>query len=196
MTSERTETVGEHSGVGAGIRACARIGTVDIPYLRCGSGAPLLLIADDGVMRERLREALATRFKVFVPELRSRWHGLASAVWLRELIECLGVARPHVVVTGPRSVAVLHFAISDPDRIDRVVILWRERFASATPHSADDGAVEDRLQVAGRPLLMLRADGAKTDGARAAAAKGGAADADTEVRCTDLAAVARFLCAT
>jgi hypothetical protein len=132
--------------------AFARIGSIDIPYTRGGNGAAVLLIAARGVLRERLRVSLAESFRVFVPEIGGRWRGLGGADCLPELIDCLGLARAHLVVVGARGIAALHFAISDPHRIDKLVILWRER----TDRGPSSAVLEDRLCRADHPLLVQR----------------------------------------
>lgn len=108
------------------IRAFACLGSLSIAYSRSGNGKPLLLLVPGWSLRERLREQLANHFKVIAPEIGVRFGGVRGRLWIRELIEALGLARPHVVVAGRRALEALLFGTSEPDQVDRIAILWRD----------------------------------------------------------------------
>lgn len=115
----------------APVRAFACLGSLSIAYSRSGNGKPLLLLVPGFSLRERLREQLAGHFKVLAPEIGARCGGVRGRLWIPELIEALGLAHPHVVVAGPRTLEALLFGMSEPDQVDRIAILWRDPFTCA-----------------------------------------------------------------
>jgi len=121
-------------------RAFACLGPVSIAYSCSGRGKPVLLLVPGFSLRERLRERLADRFKVLAPEIGYRSGGIRGRLWLNGLIDTLGLARPQVVVAGPRVLEALTYGIAEPDQVDRIAILWRDPIVRTGPVLAPGGA--------------------------------------------------------
>ncbi len=127
----------------------------EIPYLRAGSGSPVLLIQTgaDGTFASRsLLASLATRFRAIAPAAA---HGpLAFSSWLRGFMDGLGLQRASLVATSSLGVACLGFALAEPERVERLVFLLRDAPDPVLP----DGALPDRLSESGHPLLLVRTE--------------------------------------
>ena len=125
-------------------RASVCCDAVETEYLRAGRGAPIVYIgssatADDE--RAAVLLSLASHFRVIVPLLESAPAILVPddclttpfALWLRGVLDGLGILAAGFVVERPAACAMLAFARTNPDFVERVVLL------GATPH---DGAGE------------------------------------------------------
>ena len=132
--------------------ATLRLGATDVPYSCRGTGAPVLLLAGDPKLRNYLQSHLAARFRVVAPATGCCERELGSSTWLRGLIDGLGLNRPRIVASDSHALAALHFTASDPERVDRIAVLWRE--SAGDP--ADRTMLQDRLTFASAPLLLVR----------------------------------------
>jgi pimeloyl-ACP methyl ester carboxylesterase len=109
------------------IEAVVQAGPFETPYRRAGTGGTVLLLMadDDPAGRDRLFDQLAGRFRTIAPELPGELAETPElmAVWLRGLIDGLGLDRP-AIVAGPTYAAPLRrFAELDPDRVGRLALV-------------------------------------------------------------------------
>ncbi len=118
-------------------RATLMVGAIETEYLRCGAGAPVLVL--DPVLAAAVRvgrvPAEWARHRLIVPE-RATIDALALpaadalhaavhapfATWLRGMIDGLGLAALIVVVSTPLVDEVRRFAAENPGEIERVVV--------------------------------------------------------------------------
>jgi len=159
MSGEDQETA-ETVETTPAVRAFACLGAVSIAYSWSGSGRPLLLMVPGFALRERLREQLARRFRVVAPEIGARLGAIRGSLWLPDLIEALGLARPHLVAAGPRALEALQFGVTEPDQVGRVAILWRDPAGSARTGAAPEDCEADPS----RHLMVLRLATATPEG--------------------------------
>jgi len=107
-------------------------GVWETRYVRTGSGPQLLLLADNREAEwvRALVEALAARFRVFVPELPvtavSAIEGPEldiAAAWLRGVIDGLGLDRPDLVVQERLAPLISRFTATETGRVGRVTLV-------------------------------------------------------------------------
>lgn len=148
----------------------AVLATVQTPagetrYFRAGSGASVLLLGCHGTrdpLGRALFRELAQHFRVIAPipaEGVDATHatscpGTSFSAWLRGVIDGLGLASPGVVADQGTGIPLLGFAMTDPDRVGRLVVVRRDAVDAAVP----DVLVADALHRYGHPLLLIRAD--------------------------------------
>jgi len=147
------------------VHASVLAGATETRYMRTGTGRPVLLLLDDpeaGGVGRALVEALRPGFRVLVPEavVAADGDGPAFSAWMRAFLDGLGASPVSVVARGACAVAALCFALCEPERVDRLVLLYTDVPDAATP----DHAVADRLDGAGLPLLVIHEDVAGVDG--------------------------------
>lgn len=113
-------------------RAVLRARGVDTPYTRIGAGETVVLLraaAGDDVSSS-LVASLATRFRVIAPLWPSGVDAASlpeSTVWLRDLLDGLGIEQATVVAEGALGPLALSFVLTDPLRVDRLVLLVGDR---------------------------------------------------------------------
>lgn len=129
-----------------------RVGDTDVSYSSQGAGAPVLLLVGDPQLRNHLQSHLATSFRVVAPAIDSDQPELGSTALLRALIDGLGLDRPCVVASDSHALAALHFTAGDPERVDRIAVLWREQRGE----SAEPTTLQDRFAVASAPILLVQ----------------------------------------
>jgi pimeloyl-ACP methyl ester carboxylesterase len=152
----------------------------ETPYVRSGTGSPLLLLGDpaDPIVQS-LVTPLAGVHRVIVPEVP----GVARprrgqpvrpptfASWLRHFLDGIGLPRATLVLAHSEMVgAALAFALSEPSRVSRVVVL----FASPGGESgafASGGALGGAASVLLVPRLAARGKEALEDGSARIAAE-------------------------
>jgi pimeloyl-ACP methyl ester carboxylesterase len=140
------------------VHAEVHAGTARTSYLRMGSGPPLLALAGPGD-RDRWADIvgpLSAHFKVIAPEPVEPTGSTESErgplpVWMSAFLDGLGIASASVIASEQVGVAALWFALRDPDRVERLVLVHRE---GADPLDGDP-ALADRLSRSGLPLLMV-----------------------------------------
>jgi len=150
---DNSRRAGTGTGTDGTRRAFVHTRWREIGYTRSGRGAPVLLLAAHDPTRERLRAAFARHFTVIAPGLTESGYSTNGLFWLPVFLDSLGLDRPHLVVTDPHGLAALHFALSDPDRVDRIAMLWQDEVAVEVANRED--SLEDRLRISGHPLLLL-----------------------------------------
>ena len=148
----------------------AVLATVQTPagetrYFRAGSGGSVLLLGCRGTrdpLGRALFRELAQRFRVVAPipaegaagEPTMPGPGTSFSAWLRGVIDGLGLVSPGVVADEGTGIPALGFAMTDPDRVGRLVVVRRDAVDEAVP----DALVADALHRYGHPLLLIRAD--------------------------------------
>jgi pimeloyl-ACP methyl ester carboxylesterase len=142
------------------IQAVVQVGPVEVAYRRAGAGAPVVLLHDGehgAALAAALFDVLATRFRVIAPDAPpAAAAGVTLARWLRGLIDGLGLERPSIVAAEEVGVAVLAFAMDDPDRVDRLAILR----CAGVDLTRELDPVVDVLFGSGHPLMVLPVDAA------------------------------------
>ncbi len=112
------------------IDAVVQAGGWETRYVRAGRGPQVLILtmAGDGGWAHGLLSALASRFRVYLPERP----GLGSdidirsedaAVWLRGVIDGLGLDRPVVVADAELQPMLESFTTTDAELVGRVTLI-------------------------------------------------------------------------
>lgn len=114
-------------------------GPNETDYAHAGRGAAVVLIGSR--LNQPLFAALAVHFRVIVPEMPCRiavpgTHAPSPpfSAWLRDFLDCLGIARVSVVAEESYALRALQFCLNDAT-VDRVVLLTRDATDQAV---ADD----------------------------------------------------------
>ena len=134
-------------------RAWAHDGAHQIEYARAGAGRTVLLLADSAEPGQRLPPLfceLARRHRVIQPMTVQAQGELTD--WLHGFLDALGFRRVSLVATPQQALAALQFAMAEPDRIDRLVLLTEGAPAERLV------ALSDRLAERQQALLVLAAD--------------------------------------
>lgn len=107
-------------GADATIEAVVQIGSAETPYRRGGRGAAVLLLASGSATeRTRVFQRLTASHLVIEPlalPAPEDW-----PVWLRGVVDGLGLVRPDLVVSPDLAPAADAFAAGDPERAGRVI---------------------------------------------------------------------------
>lgn len=143
------------------VEALVQAGRVETRYVRAGRGLPVLLLSRAGLLRtaeSRLFRALAREFRVVAPALAPDGeygvggvtHPMDTRIWLRDVIEGLGMERPGLVAAASLAPMLASFLETEGERIA----------CAAFVHGDDDDAAQP---LAGMPeglegprLLVLR----------------------------------------
>lgn len=137
-------------------RAAVRAGSTVTEYTRAGAGQPILLLlsnaGDDTGFAARILAAIADRFRVIAPSPIPLTEDFAA--WLATFLDGLGLVRTSIVTEDRFGVHLLGFALRDPTRVDRLVIL-----STSAPETDDlDAALADPVHGS-HPLLIVRQGG-------------------------------------
>jgi pimeloyl-ACP methyl ester carboxylesterase len=140
------------------IEAVVQIGSVETAYRRAGSGRTVLLLVGEGdAAVDWLFEQLAVRFRTIAP-LRPGGideGGYATLdLWLRGLIDGLGLQRPALVAGVADARSLLRFATIDPERVDRIALV-----VDGETGRGRDSALVDGAAAALHPLLVVTIPG-------------------------------------
>jgi hypothetical protein len=119
-----------HRGITV-IEATIQFGHVEVRYRCGGRGTPVLLLAHEAAPRgaTSLLELLAERVRLIAPELpkplstHTEAPAAELAVWLRGVIDALGLARPAILADAFFQGALLEFAVTDPTRLGRLAVV-------------------------------------------------------------------------
>jgi pimeloyl-ACP methyl ester carboxylesterase len=140
-------------------------GALATSYLRAGSGRPTVVLGGASLLGPADWRGLCAVLKLIIPDHPAVGESDAFAVdagfdaWLRGFVDGLGLERPHLIAGPAAGLAALAFAIAEPGRVARLVLL--QAHAPATRPHGD--AVADRLELCGVPVLVApglpRADG-------------------------------------
>jgi len=135
-------------------RAFVHIDAREIGYRRSGRGRPVLVLAADAVLGDRIRALLDTHFTVIAPEIAAPTEVAGCITWLPALIDSLGLSHLHLILVDHYVGPGLHFALGESERIDRIAILWRG--LGEEENREGHQALDDHLHHSGHPLLLLR----------------------------------------
>jgi hypothetical protein len=148
------------------IEAVVQTGRFETAYRRAGNGGPVLLLAGDpGAAGDWLFEQLAAHFRTIAPLGSGRIDGGGYAtfeLWLRGLIDGLGLQRPALVAGFSAAAPLLRFAAADPHRVDRIALVMHGGSAEER-----DPALDDAAAAAPHRLLLVGIPGPEEPDARA-----------------------------
>lgn len=155
MPSIRPATVLSPSTRADTVQAVVQTGATETRYYRAGTGRPVLLLNAHGTadpLGAFLFHVLTSCSRVIAPE-PATGTVMPRSSWIRDVMDGLGLMRPSIVADGVLGISALNFALTDPERVDRLIVVSRDLADPAAP----TGAVDDALQC-GIPLLLLRAE--------------------------------------
>jgi pimeloyl-ACP methyl ester carboxylesterase len=140
-------------------KASVHAGGTTTNYLRAGSGDVVVLLGESFSDPEidPLVAVLASAHRVVIPELAcpKRANGtpaVAFSSWLRSFLDGLGVTQASIVARDGTALAALAFALTDADRVSRLVISFRD---APDPLDARN-ALAEQLEEACCRLLVVR----------------------------------------
>ena len=132
-------------------RATVCAGATTTDYLRAGCGPTVLLLGAD--VDSPLLSALAARFRVIAPlPAADRAPPAPFSAWLRDFLDGLGVVGASVVAEEGWALRALRFALTDPTRVERIALLFRD---APDPALGGDGCHPELLGCSGHPLLVV-----------------------------------------
>ena len=148
-----------HSPQVTGVHAVVDAGAVSTPYVRAGVGSTVLLLcsaARPSPLVAPLFAALTSSFRVIAPHdprvCRPETNlSVAFPVWLRGFLDGLGVERTAIVAQEEMAARALGFALSDPLRVSRLALTYRD-----AADAAHENAAERDLLGTSHPLLVQR----------------------------------------
>lgn len=159
-------------------RAVVRVGKIATEYVRSGSGRPVILLTQSAVplpLWNAVIEAVAERYRLIAPDVTPGAEDFAG--WLGHFLDGLGVGRVSILADGPMAAPAIGYAMLDPDRVDRLVVITPMASADAEPLTDAPGSpmiigegrpipiiVDDVLQFLNGPV-MAAARGVRTAGA-------------------------------
>ncbi|MHB1327857.1 MAG: alpha/beta fold hydrolase [Gemmatimonadales bacterium] len=126
-------------------RAVVRAGNTATEYVRSGSGRPVILLtqaANPLPLWNAVIEAVAERYRLIAPDVTPGTDDFA--VWLGQFLDGLGLTRVLVLADGPMSAPAIGYAMLDPDRVARLIVI--------TP-TAPPGA-EPLTDAPGSPMII------------------------------------------
>ena len=140
------------------IEAVVQTGSVETVYRRAGCGPAVLLLAARTVGEAAgLFDRLAECCRVYAPVLPDGAAGAGCPgsleLWLRGLIDGLGLTSPAVVARATLAAPLLHFAMADPGRVGRILLLEEGDDAPGAPPRVD------ALRDSGHPIMLVRLPG-------------------------------------
>jgi pimeloyl-ACP methyl ester carboxylesterase len=124
-------------------------------YFQTGRGRPVLLLHDvDGLMhRASMLASLAQAHRLIVPDLTTPADGGSrdkpQAAYLRDLLDALGFDGVTVIADADHAMAALRVALTEPDLVERLVLL------TDGPADPPPSALADRFEQVGTPFLVL-----------------------------------------
>ncbi len=158
-------------------RAVVRVGKTATEYVRSGSGRPVILLtqaANPLPLWNAVIEAVAERYRLIAPDVTPGAEDFAG--WLGPFLDGLGLDRVSVLADGPMSAPAIGYAMLDPDRVERLVVITPAAACCAEPLTDAPGSpmiigeerpiptiVDDVLQILNGPV-MAAARGVRTGG--------------------------------
>jgi pimeloyl-ACP methyl ester carboxylesterase len=139
--------------------ASVHAGGTTTHYLRAGTGDVVVLLGESFTDPDLdpVVSALASGHRVVIPELAClrRANGtpvVAFSSWLRSFLDGLGVTQASIVARDGAALAALAFALTDADRVSRLVVSFRD---APDPLDARN-ALAEQLEEACCRLLVVR----------------------------------------
>ena len=114
MSNDSSSDIPSRTG---SFRAVVRVGDTVVEYSRSGAGRPVVLLGLPS--GSGLRIGLAERFKLVVPETTPPRD---FSTWLGSFLDGLGLTQVDLVADG-FALSVVEFALQEPDRVNRIVLL-------------------------------------------------------------------------
>ncbi len=151
MTNIQPSSAPPRSGT---FHAIVRAGESVTPYVRMGSGKPVLILRQSGrqsAMWSTILTGLASGYRVVMPEVSPELATLAE--WFTTFHDGLGCGPLRIVTDERYGLAVMRLALLHGDRIERVVAITENDGASEV-----DGALADTAGQETRPVLFLTHD--------------------------------------
>ncbi len=139
--------------------AVVRAGESVTPYVRMGSGKPVLIIRQSGrqsAMWSTIMTGLASEYRVVMPEVSPELGTLVG--WFTTFHDGLGCGPLRIVTDERYGLAVMRLSLLHGDRIERVVAITENDGAAEV-----DGALADVTGQDMRPVLFLTHDRAAAD---------------------------------
>ncbi len=131
-----------------------RAGTATTEYTRSGTGPTVVLLAPSGLdhpVWSAITGAATRRLRVIAPDRFPSDQRFAS--WLRSFLDGLGLARVSLVAEAEIGIRVIGFALAQPERIQRLVVL-----TDSDEHDTPPGRLAGSLPEYPHPLLFLSWD--------------------------------------
>lgn len=117
-----------------------------------GAGPPLVLLSQAPLTEAlwpSVTSAIAAGNRVYVPEV-GVWEG-DFASWLRSFMDGVGAEVVSLVAVGDLCISALEFALLQPDRIGRLILVPSGRSAE----TGLEGSLIDEKASATLPILLL-----------------------------------------
>lgn len=123
-------------------------GSVKTAYLATGSGAPVVCLhgaAAGAVTYYKSIAALAQHFRVIVPDIvgygesdkpKAPYTRPYFAAWLCDFFTALGIQKAHVVGNSQGGAIGLQFALENPDKVDKLVLVDSGALGKGMPAGA------------------------------------------------------------
>jgi hypothetical protein len=122
-------------------------------YVRHGAGKPVVVLdLADGTLWPELTDALAAGHRVILPEAPAAEAHFAA--WLRGFLDGMGLPAVTLIAAGPFCLPALEFALLDPDRLERLVLVP----AGAADATGLTGALGTTSAGALLGMLVVRRD--------------------------------------
>ena len=135
-------------------RAAVRAGSDVTEYTRSGAGRPILLLlrksGNGNDFRTSIQEAIAASFRVIAPEQIPDSGEFAS--WLAGFQDGLGLTQTSIVADDEYGLAVFGFALLEPSRVDRLVLLSQK----GPGYAELDGTLAVPTESGSHPVLIVR----------------------------------------
>src|SRR5262245_23183287 len=145
-------------------RAWVHDGVRQIEYERAGAGPTVIMLVNGAVAdgaRARIFAELSRTCRVICPEWNSAQSNSREGTvaedltdWLAGFLDALGVARASVVASDQQALSALRFALTEPDRVERIALLLFQ-----APVLEDSQALSDVLAHRRQSLLVLSPNG-------------------------------------
>jgi pimeloyl-ACP methyl ester carboxylesterase len=124
-------------------------------YTRTGAGKPVLVLDEPtivGTLWPELLSRLAEHHRVILPEVPDA--ELHFYRWLRGFAEGMGLPVMTMIAVGNLCVPALEFALLEPDRVDRLVLVS----SGSADETALAGTLTPALSSAHVAMLVVRRD--------------------------------------
>jgi len=139
-------------------RAAVRAGANLTEYTRAGAGRPVLLLlqrdGQDTAYPADILTAISSQFRVIAPERIP--NGTEFGQWLSTFLDGLGLDAISIVTEDEFGVPVFGFALLEPARVRRVVVLSK---TSPETEAAGAAVANPGVPEGSHPFLIIRYGG-------------------------------------
>jgi hypothetical protein len=139
------------------VRATVHVGTLRMDYWRAGRGSPVLLLRASGAVVDPHApwlSALTRRFSLLAPISLFGTEAeapLSITMRLRSFLDGLGLERVAAIADVDTAAELLRLALSEPERIERIVIMLPGHSDPLCP----EGLPLDQLEQSRQPILIV-----------------------------------------